>query len=309
MAAQWDDFVGQAVNGVFLFKRGFMDYHADRFEDHSLIIVDRDNADKWQAIAPGNMADQLWCSHAGLSYGGLIFGRDMSQTRLIDCLKLCMAYLRNQKFKQMELKLVPAIYYREKNHSLDYAVTYAGFELFRRDASTTIFLEQRRKTKKGRKACISKARREGVRARQVDSKEDYVAFMAMENANLQKKYGVNAVHSVEEIELLRNRFPDNIRLYIAKREGELLAGGLTFENDGVVHLQYFAATSQGEILSAGDVLIEAILDYCEANAFSVFDFGISTEQQGQYLNQGLNRYKESFGGVTTVADFYRATLS
>lgn len=308
MAAQWNDFVEQAVNGVFLFKRDFMDYHADRFDDHSLVVVDNDNGDKWQAIAPGNMRDQLWCSHAGLSYGGLIFGRDMSQTRLLDCLQSCMKYLRQRQFKQLELKLVPAIYYREKNQALDYAVMFAGFELFRRDASTTIFLDQRKKIKKGRKACIGKARREGVTAQQVNSREAYAAFMAMENVNLQKKYGVNAVHSVDEIELLRQRFPDNIRLYIAERDDELLAGGLTFENKGVVHLQYFAATEQGEALSAGDVVIEAILDYCSANAIGIFDFGISTEQQGQYLNQGLNRYKESFGGVTTVADFYRVAL-
>lgn len=33
--AQWDKFVETSRNGTFLFRRDFMDYHADRFADHS----------------------------------------------------------------------------------------------------------------------------------------------------------------------------------------------------------------------------------------------------------------------------------
>lgn len=40
-AAVWNDFVGRAKNSVFLFHRGFMDYHADRFADHSLLLTVR----------------------------------------------------------------------------------------------------------------------------------------------------------------------------------------------------------------------------------------------------------------------------
>ena len=34
----WDEFVRRSRNGVFLFERAYMDYHADRFEDASVII-------------------------------------------------------------------------------------------------------------------------------------------------------------------------------------------------------------------------------------------------------------------------------
>ena len=36
--AVWDTFVAQSKNGTFLFFRDYMDYHADRFRDHSLMI-------------------------------------------------------------------------------------------------------------------------------------------------------------------------------------------------------------------------------------------------------------------------------
>jgi hypothetical protein len=35
--AAWDDFVRTSKNGLFLFERGYMDYHAERFSDHSLL--------------------------------------------------------------------------------------------------------------------------------------------------------------------------------------------------------------------------------------------------------------------------------
>ena len=39
-----------------------------------------------------------------------------------------------------------------------------------------------------------------------------------------------------------------------------------------------------------------------------FSFGISTEQAGQYLNEGLIAQKEGFGARTVVHDFYEWNL-
>ena len=33
---EWNSFIGCSKNGTFLFNRGYMDYHADRFTDASL---------------------------------------------------------------------------------------------------------------------------------------------------------------------------------------------------------------------------------------------------------------------------------
>ena len=40
-ASEWNRFVAQSKNGTFLFDRRFMDYHADRFEDCSLMVYRR----------------------------------------------------------------------------------------------------------------------------------------------------------------------------------------------------------------------------------------------------------------------------
>lgn len=67
--AQWDKFVETSRNGTFLFRRDFMDYHADRFADHSLIAEDERG---WLAVLPANAAGTAFHSHQGLTYGGFV---------------------------------------------------------------------------------------------------------------------------------------------------------------------------------------------------------------------------------------------
>src|SRR5579862_9144346 len=68
----WNDFARVANSGTFLFDRSYMDYHADRFQDHSLMVFDQG---RLAAIFPANLANPtMVASHDGLTYGGLITG-------------------------------------------------------------------------------------------------------------------------------------------------------------------------------------------------------------------------------------------
>ncbi len=73
--AAWDDFVRNSKNGWFLFERGYMDYHADRFSDHSLLVYD--DRDRLIALLPAHQRDDALISHNGLTYGGFITGERM----------------------------------------------------------------------------------------------------------------------------------------------------------------------------------------------------------------------------------------
>ena len=68
-ADEWNRFVAQSKNGTFLFDRGYMDYHADRFEDYSLMFF-RDG--RLFALLPANRDGDTLYSHRGLTYGGLV---------------------------------------------------------------------------------------------------------------------------------------------------------------------------------------------------------------------------------------------
>ena len=60
----WDAFVRRAKNGLFLFFRDYMDYHADRFMDGSLMFYE---GDQLLALLPASLQDGVLSSHGGLT--------------------------------------------------------------------------------------------------------------------------------------------------------------------------------------------------------------------------------------------------
>ena len=58
--AEWDRFCYTAKNATFLFQRDFMDYHSDRFTDHSLMMY---KDEELIAVLPANIKDRTVYSH------------------------------------------------------------------------------------------------------------------------------------------------------------------------------------------------------------------------------------------------------
>jgi hypothetical protein len=108
--------------------------------------------------------------------------------------------------------------------------------------------------------------------------------------------------------MLAGRFPDNIRLFAAHRGGEMLAGVVIYETPRVAHTQYIGANEEGRKLGALDLICQYLLGERYV-AKHYFDFGISNEDDGLYLNSGLIRNKESYGARATVFDRYSLDLS
>ena len=88
-----------------------------------------------------------------------------------------------------------------------------------------------------------------------------------------------------------------------KKENELLAGAVIFENEKIVHTQYLSNSDKGRKLGALDLLIDRLIkEFYKDKKY--FDFGISNENNGKYLNKGLIHQKEGFGARAIVHDFY-----
>lgn len=300
--AVWDAFVDASKNGTFMLKRGYMDYHSDRFEDHSLMFY---NADELVALLPASLHGRELRSHGGLTYGGMIYSCTMKQHTMNECFMSLKNYLLSSNIKQLSYKSIPYIYHRYPCQEDLYALWYNGAQLIRRDVSTTIDLELPPiKLPKGRKAQISRAKREGIR---VETSDDFEAFIALENSVLTQYHQTQAVHTGAELTLLHSRFPDNIRLLTAIHDKEMVAGVLLFVYDDIVHTQYMASSEYGRANGGLDLIISTIIEEYKTNK-KYLDFGISTEDAGRLLNNGLISQKESFGGRSIVYDFYELTI-
>lgn len=293
----WNDLVRRGKNGVFLFDRGYMEYHADRFQDHSLLFFDDD---KLLALLPANQRGDELVSHGGLTYGGFITDDRMRaglMLRLFDALE---AHCREHDLRKVTYKSVPHIYHRLPAEEDLYALFVRDARLVRRDVSSTVRLSDRPPITKGRKCGIKKARASNVEVRRSNEIE---RFMEIEEDNLRQKHGVRPTHSPAEMRLLADRFADNIKLYAAYRKDEMLGGVVVYETPCVAHAQYIATTDAGRELAAHDCVMDELLNEVYAGK-AYFDFGISTEDRGRTLNAGLIENKESFGARAVAYDHY-----
>lgn len=78
--AEWDAFVRTSRNGTFLFMRDYMDYHADRFRDCSLMAR---YGGKLHALLPAHLSEKRFCSHKGLTYGGVVTDDKMTASLML----------------------------------------------------------------------------------------------------------------------------------------------------------------------------------------------------------------------------------
>ncbi|EIK3663848.1 TPA: GNAT family N-acetyltransferase, partial [Campylobacter coli] len=284
----WNNFNKDAKNGLFMFDRNYMDYHSDRFMDNSLMFYEDE---KLIALLPCNVVENILYSHQGLTFGGFIVDENMKQGKMLECFEVLKEYMKENNFKKLIYKSIPYIYHKIPAQEDLYALFRNKAELFRVDCSTTIDLQNVLKMSDLRKRCIKKAQKNKV---EITSSEDFNIFLILLNSVLQKQHGVNAVHSVEELKLLYSRFPQNIKLFVAKFNGEIIAATLVFIYENLVHTQYLAANEKAREIGALDLLIKTLMDEF-AKSKKYFDFGISTENGGEFLNHGLISQKEGFG--------------
>ena len=266
MKARWDAFVDKSKNGTFLLKRDYMEYHSDRFKDHSFVFVDNDG--KFTALLPANIEGDVLYSHKGLTYGGLTMSATLSV----------------------------------------------------RNLSTAIEMREPMRSSRLGKRALKRQRQNDIVVEEVDSVSSFWDIIVEDR---RVRHNVRPVHTADELNCLKSKFPENIRIYIAtvpaSQDGsgavdagivsprEIVGGAVIYLDKGVIHLQYAACTPQGKDLYATDVIYhELIFNIFPQSCY--FDFGISNEDAGRYLNQGMVAHKEEFGGRSVVYDIYEMDI-
>lgn len=309
----WNEFVKQSRQGTFLFDRNYMDYHQDRFHDHSLMIYYKD---KLYALLPANevvsasnneIPQKELVSHQGLTYGGLLTCNKMTAELTCETFEAIGNYLKQEGFSKLTYKAIPWIYHKIPSEEDLYALIHVGkASLSAREISTTILLQNKLRFSEQRRRGVNKAKKNSLIIRQ-SSQEDVFTFWNILNNNLQQKYHTRPVHSNEELQLLMSRFPENIIGYSVLKDEEVIAGTIIFITPQVIHTQYIGASEKGKEEGALDLLFDYLINQKKWNA-PYFDFGKSTEDRGNYLNTNLIHQKEGFGGRGVAYDTYEWTL-
>ena len=296
---RWDAFVEGSKNGTFMLKRGYVEYHSDRFVDASVVFENEEG--EIVAVMPASRHGDEVRSHGGLTYGGVISDRRMTAVRMLEVFDALRGHLKGEGVGRLIYKRVPAIYYSYPSDEDLYALFRNDAVLFRRDIASTIDLSDALPFSSVRVRYAKKARKTGLTVRECD---DYERYVEMLTEVLMEHHNAKPPHTADELRLLASRFPDVIRLFCAYRGGEMLAGVLVFDTPNVVHTQYIANSRSGREVGALDLVMDYLVHEHSCGR-RYFDFGICTESEGRYLNEGLIGQKEMFGGRGVAYDFYR----
>lgn len=295
MQAVWDNHVRTSRNATFLHERSFMDYHSDRFDDCSLMAYADGHL---VAVLPANSEGDTLCSHRGLTYGGwLMSAKRCDATVMLEVVKAMQLWMRERGFTKLVYKPVPHIYHRYPADDDLYALWRAGAAVTSCSISSTIDLTCPLPIDRGNKSGLRTAERTGVTVGEDIRWGDYWQILTQVLAS---RHDTQPVHTLDEILLLNRRFPDNIRLYTASHNEHVIAGVVMFFTPMVAHAQYIASSAEGRELHALALLFQHMREVATNRCCRYLDFGISTEDGGHILNEGLLQQKSRLGGRGTL---------
>ncbi|MGL2964785.1 GNAT family N-acetyltransferase [Flavobacterium sp. RSB2_4_14] len=294
----WNAFISTAKNATFLFHRHFMEYHADRFQDYSLLVFEDE---KLVAVLSANKVNNVVYSHQGLTYGGLVLDKKAKLSSTIEVYKSVLKFLFENNIVKLSLKEIPSIYCNVFSDEVNYLSHICKSQLLMKHAVSVISLKQDVAISKSRRECINRGKKNNLIIKEETNFE--VFWNQLLIPNLKEKYNAVPVHTAAEISLLQKRFPDNIRHFNVYHENELVCGTTVFITDKVVKPQYISGNENNNELGSLDFLYDFLI-----NTFSkgknYFDFGPSHENYGQNIVASINFWKESFGAKSVVQDFY-----
>ena len=294
----WNAFLSKAKNATFLFHRDFTEYHADRFQDYSLLVFE---GKKVVALLPANRTDNVVHSHQGLTYGGLVLSKNAKLYDTIYVFKTLLQFLSENNISHLKLKEVPSIYCATFSDEIKYLMHICKSQMTMKHNLLVIPLKKEFTIAKSRRQCIKRGKANNLIIKEETNFD--VFWKQLLIPNLKEKFNAAPVHTVAEITLLQSKFPDNIRHFNVYSNEELVCGTTVFITNSVVKPQYISGNEKNNELGSLDFLYDYLIHEV-AKEKDFFDLGPSHENQGKNIVASIDFWKESFGATSVEQNFY-----
>lgn len=279
---EWEQFCADAVNSTFLHTRKFLSYHGERFKDLSVLIVDSGKLVGIFPAAACNIDAALVISHPGITYGGIVHQGRLIGNRMVEAISALSEYYFHAGFSRLQYKAVPYIYSTVPSQDDLYALFRLGARRVRCDLSSSIRIANRLPASDRRRRGLKKAKKNVTLSSDPRLLPDLWGVIAQ---NLALKHDASPVHTLGELALLQQRFPENILIRCALLEGQTVAGIVFFNSSVVWHAQYIGASESAYNLSALDAVFDSAIAEAKKTEVRYFDFGTSNENGGLILNE------------------------
>lgn len=276
-----------------------MDYHSDRFIDHSVMIYKNE---KVVAVLPANSKGNQLYSHQGLTYGGLLLSRKLKTADTLELYKELLKYLESKEITILDIKQPPSFYTQLPCEEVEYLLHLTQSECYRVDTASVIDYRSKNEILSNRIEGVKKGQRNELIVKEETIFDDFWNTILI--PNLEQKHQSKPTHNLEEIKELHHHFQKSIRQFNVYHKNKIVGGATIFETETTAHVQYISANEQKQELGTLDFLFQHLIEDIFVYKW-YFDFGTSNEEAGYKLNKGLSYWKECFGARTLVHRFYK----
>jgi len=299
----WNNFIQNCDNATFLFHRDFMEYHHKRFTDASILVF---QDEKLMAVCPANSLESQWHSHQGLTYGGIILNKKFSEQYTGVLITQLVAFLKSKGYNDLFIKSIPQFYGNDMLLKLKHQFIKHQASVYRCDMVLAIDYTQPLKIHKTK---LKHYNRNSIVGFEIRETSDFSSFWnQILIPRLQEKHRVKPVHTLEEIQYLHSKFPDQIKQFNLYKDEELIAGITIFDTGKVVKSQYGATSLNGETYRAIEYLFIHLIHQFKNEGKRYFSMGTVTENNEFGYNPGLLKQKEELGCSLYLQDFVNLKL-
>jgi hypothetical protein len=307
-AELWDAFIPRTVNGNLFHTRRFLNYHPPgRFEDHSLLFFDKGEL---ICVAPGEAKDGRWSAHRYSSHGGLAVIPNLRADRCLDIVHGLIRYALDAGWHSLSMRFAPACLHRGNIDPLLWALEIFGFRETGKELAWCFMPPAAASEEQllsryanGAHYATTKAIKDGLTVR---VSEDFPAYWALLEGNLQRKFTVAPTHSLEEIQRIRELCPGEIALWaVFNPEHRMIAGSVIFEvapNAG--HMFYSAQDYAYQELRPTSLFMHELHMEYVVRRQGRLNLGVITAHGAEELNLGLSWFKQSYAAQPFVRRSY-----
>lgn len=293
----WNEFILHSNNGTIFHLRNFLSYHRERtFTDCSFIFYNKQNI---EAVFTGAIINNCLYSHPGASFGGFIYN-ELSfpyANQIVDSL-----IKEAKKLKLNEIVIIPPpfIYYKKYNETMEYCLYSKGFDNIEYYISSFVNLENNliNQMSDRKKRYIKKFENEV----QIQLSKDIDSFYPI-LINNKLKHKAKPTHSLEELKILMDRFPEKIKLLLTSKNNKVIGGALNFiTNDNSCILFYNMINYDYQHLQIASIQIYESLRWAKKNNLKFLDIGVSQIYENNQIipHESLINFKEQFGAQAMI---------
>jgi hypothetical protein len=294
----WNEFVKNAVFATIYHSRDFINYHPkDRFEDNSILIY---NDETLICVMPCCKKGEKYFSYTGATYGGPVFLKDYVKLKYM---KIIIDKIFEYYDNKIEFRIANDIYFEDSIYKLYYLLSQKNkiyLELSWYIKTNDDFIKNILH-KRNKNSLIKSLKNTNIYCKVFEDDIDYENFYRILEKNLNINHNSKPTHSLEEFLKIKNILKDKQKLYLVKDKDKILGGVYVIKVTNQCWYTFYISRNidLDKINMSVMYLMYTISNDAKNENIKYVDYGISTEDCGKLLNDGLSDFKESsLGGIS-----------